>query len=166
MANDFEDELAFPGNQAIRLVVVMDEYPWEIGLELRTSDKTLIWYRPPRYYSRQVKETVVEIISLPEKLANYTLTVGDTFGDGLGEGAIGIRITTQNGKELASTSFQTGERESLTFTYDGSDKDSSIPESEFPNDTFGPTPASAASPLSPALCTAVFLFLNGVYNGI
>ena len=162
MANDFEDEFAFPGNQAIRLVVVMDEYPWEIGLELRTSDKTLIWYRPPRYYSRQVKETVVEIISLPEKSDNYTLTVGDTFGDGLGEGAIGIRITTQNGKELASTSFQTGERGSLTFAYDGSDRDSSIPE----YDTFGPTPASAASPLSPALFTAVFLFLEGVYNWI
>lgn len=141
--NDFENKEAFPGTQEIRLVIDMDEYPWEIGLEIwAASDETLVWYRPPRYYAHEVKETIVEIVSLPERSDNYTVVVGDTYGDGLGRGPTsgGIRVTRTWGQEIGSTSFETGFRESFSFTYD---LNAQAPPTVSPLETLSPTISSA-----------------------
>ena len=116
---DFESEEAFPGTELVRLVIHMDEYPWEIGLEIFDSNDRLVWYRPPRYYAREVNEQVVEIVSLPERSDNYTVMVGDTFGDGLGGDHMKIiSVTRLWGQVIGSTSFQTGSLETFSFVYD------------------------------------------------
>lgn len=146
--NDFENKEAFPGTQEVRLVIYMDEYPWEIGLEIwASSDETLVWYRPPRYYAREVKETIIEIVSLPERSDNYTVVVGDTYGDGLGRigpTSGGIRVTRTWGQELGSTSFETGFQANFSFAYD---LNAQAPPTAPPVKTFSP-PASSAGFLS------------------
>lgn len=119
--NDFErPNEAYPGGQSVRVVLDFDAHPWEIGVEIRAmSNDSVIWYRPPRYYAREIDETVVEIVSIPARVDTYTVTVGDTFGDGLGIGAAGVRVTSARGdRKLGSTAFETGHTASFTFSYD------------------------------------------------
>lgn len=121
--DDFErSDEAYPGGQSIRVLINFDDYPWEIGVQItRTRDGEVIWYRPPRYYAHEVRDLVAETVSIPsDKADNYTVTIGDTYGDGLGIGATYVRVTTDQigGQELGSTSFDTGSTDSFSFIYD------------------------------------------------
>lgn len=85
-------------------------------MELRASDGTLIWYSPPRFYDVP-GATVQERISLPDVTDRYTLTIGDTNGNGLGSDGTGVTLTDRTGNELGSTSFDTGSSAAITFEY-------------------------------------------------
>lgn len=119
--NPYYKTTAFPGEAFLTFEISLDSYPREIGVELRDSDGTVIFYRPPRFYV-EILETLVETISIPEESRSYTLKVADTFGDGLaqrrkagyklyeGSAANGTLIVESNFESVAfeETSFTTG----------------------------------------------------------
>ena len=112
----FYSRTAYPGNDIVNVEIIFDEYPWEIGMELRSSDGTRIWYNPPRFYEAP-DATIRERISIPNVADAYTFTIGDTNGDGLGPGSTGVTLTDRAGDELGATPFDTGSSATITFEY-------------------------------------------------
>eukprot|EP00977_Amphora_coffeiformis_P014079 scaffold3849_cov179-Amphora_coffeaeformis.AAC.17 len=124
----FYSRTTYPGNQIVNVKIIFDEYPWEIGMELRSSDGTRIWWLPPRFYEVP-GATVTERISIPDVSDTYTFTIGDTNGDGLGSGGTGVTLTDRAGDELGATPFDTGSSASITFEYNPESIGTAIPTS-------------------------------------
>ncbi len=86
-------------NAYLTLQIYFDLFPGEIGVQLRasyaetaiarqsTQENTVIFFRPPRYYSNYVNERVTERIPIPMPRAGtsreFILIVTDSFSDGL-----------------------------------------------------------------------------------
>lgn len=111
-ANKFSNSSAF-----LRMTIDFDQYPWEFGWQLTTEDGDVVIYRPPRYYFSQVERSASEDFTVPEAHTTYTLTVVDTYGDGLLRSRTFYRITDPQGNILAESQFRSGEKEEKTFTY-------------------------------------------------
>jgi hypothetical protein len=76
----------FPGNTTLRVSIDFVAPPQDVGVELRLFNGTLVFYRPPRYYSQYADgSTVVEEISVPEQPQSYVFTI-----EAVGGGTAGI----------------------------------------------------------------------------
>jgi trypsin len=88
----------FESEAFVTLYLYFDLYPGEVGVQLRANsdevangrqkmEDTVIFFRPPRYYSDHVNERVIERIPIPRPHLganrDFTLIVTDSFSDGL-----------------------------------------------------------------------------------
>lgn len=86
------------GDAYLTLNLYFDLYPGEVALQLRAGnsqvavqrqdiDNSVIFFRPPRFYSKYVNERVIERIPIPlpreGTSREFTLIVTDSFADGL-----------------------------------------------------------------------------------
>jgi hypothetical protein len=65
----------YPGNTTLRVSIDFIAPPQDVGIELRILNGTLIFYRPPRYYSQYYSSTVVEEIPVPEEPEQYIFNI-------------------------------------------------------------------------------------------
>jgi hypothetical protein len=65
----------YPGNTTLRAAIDFIAPPQDVGIELHILNGTLIFYRPPRYYSQYYSSTVVEEIPVPEFPEQYIFNI-------------------------------------------------------------------------------------------
>ena len=113
----YDDDRIFPDGLSLSLVISFDLFPHEIGVEVRFSNGTLLFYRPPGYFYPFVNGTATETISIPAEPHNYTLLVADTYGDGLGDSTTTGFTLDDGNNQLLSDPFETGKGEAITFSW-------------------------------------------------
>jgi hypothetical protein len=105
----------------------------EISTSRQDGQKdTILFFRPPDYYTDRVGEVIIERISIPETLIGdsrqFTFIISDRYGDGLccswvgGDKATGYTIyegDPYNGKVVLESKFEASSREVQIFTIDG-----------------------------------------------
>ena len=142
----FDDDKSFDNEVPLTFEITFDDYPEEVGMEIRSVDGTLLFYRPPRYYFEHVGETVQEVISFPPQQQEYYLSVVDVFGDGLGDKEeTGYVLKSPDGAELVRNSFVGGKGEAHKFTWPV--RESTLPPVVKPT-AKAPTPAPTPPPTS------------------
>jgi secreted trypsin-like serine protease len=129
-----------PSDYYLTLEIRMDLYPDEIGVQLRMTDPvtaterrvtdTVIFFRPPRYYSGSSETVVVEQIPIPRATVGteneYTFIITDSFGDGLCCGISGqlesgyslYEGDPSDGIEIISSRMEATSREVTTIVLD------------------------------------------------
>lgn len=112
----------------LKMEIAFDDYPWEIGWQVTTSDGEVVIYRPPRYYYRQVGRSASETFAIPLGDKQYNLTVVDTYGDGLLRSSTFYRLSDAEDNTLVESQFLDTAREEKSFrfnakgiTFDGDD---------------------------------------------
>ena len=101
----------------LQMEIQFDDYPWEIGWQLETTQGEVVIYRPPRYYYREVGRKETEEFPVPKGDKNYKLTFVDTFGDGLLGGSTYYRLYDPDGDILVESQFRDIDKEEKTFRY-------------------------------------------------
>jgi hypothetical protein len=101
--------------ESLTLTISFDEFPEEIGIELRSRNGTLIFYRPPRFYIDEALVSTVETIVLLAEADEYILTVFDVYGDGMEKGFDAGYSLEHGSILLASSDFETGFSENVSF---------------------------------------------------
>jgi hypothetical protein len=117
----------FEGGAFLRMTITLDDYPWEFGFQLTTTDGKLIFYRPPRVYYRDAGEEIVENISVPNGTTTFNLTVVDTYGDGLQGGNAGYKLTDSTDRLVLESRFRDVGREEKSFTYTATPSSTALP---------------------------------------
>lgn len=105
------------GGTFINMVIQFDDYPWEFGFTLATSDGELLFYRPPRFYYRRAGDNVTEAIPVPAVEVSYVLTVIDTYGDGFLGDSTGYTLIDAENTVIVESQFRDTDKEEKTFVY-------------------------------------------------
>ena len=138
-----------PSDYYLTLQLNMDWYPEEIGLQLRMDDPdtaterratdTVVFFRPPRYYTGYKDVVVVEQIPIPRAAVGttreYTFIITDSYGDGLCCESVGKLETgyslyegdPSDGIEIISSRLQATGREVTSFVLDAPSSSTSSP---------------------------------------
>ena len=123
----FDNDPSFVDDSPLTLEIDFGDFPAELGLEIRYENGTLLFYRPPGFYFSLSNSKWTEEISFPMDPHNYTLTVSDAYGDGLGYGEdTGYRLGNDSFL-LVSSSFESGQIEVTPFTWPFSSLPSAVP---------------------------------------
>ena len=100
--------------------IQFDYYPEEIGVEIRFANDTLLFYRPPRFYSEYSAASVSDLVPMPSEPHAYIFKIVDMYEDGLGAGVGSVLTGYTLGEKsapLATSDFVTGASEVWSFTY-------------------------------------------------
>lgn len=133
----------------LQLVFFFDSYPEEVSVDIHSSNNTVYFYRPPRYYIDKRRLKVREAVRLPSIPDNYTLTVHDARGDGLARKGKATGYTLTYGREvLAVSGFLSGFEEQFEFALSVTSSDTEPEKSVAPVEPI-PLADAPASPVSP-----------------
>ena len=115
----FYEVPSFPGNTTFPFSIQFDYYPEEIGVEIRFANGTLLFYRPPRFYSEYSATAVSDLVPMPSEPHEYIFRIHDIYEDGLdADGSVVTGyILGEKSDPIASSDFVSGSSEAWSFTF-------------------------------------------------
>ena len=120
-ADPFDTPKSYPGGKTVTFEITFDEFPEDVSIRLYSGLEE-VWFRPFRYYINEALQTVTESIPIPNESRDYTLSVRDARGDGIGSTSYKILY---GGEILVENTFETGGSSGGDFSLDPSEGDPS-----------------------------------------